>query len=413
MKTRLHLLLGLCVSFVLAAPVFALDDEPTLSPTELDKLVAPIALYPDSLVALILPASTYAPDVVLAARYFANGGPQDEVARQNWAESVKSLAHYPELIKWMDENLSWTQQMGDVFATQPADVMAAVQRLRASARENGLLADTPQQRVVVEQETVYIEPAQPDVIYVPRYDPEILWLRRPYTGTFISFGIGFGVGDWLFYDCDWSQRSVFVHRRGPDWHYSPRWHHPRESVRVNVVNVWRPDPRYHRPNREWHHNPVAIIPRPIDPHGPDHRLEHVREERNRGYRNDNRDNRDVRRVEPPVRRIGPSTTPMMPSRPQPPAFAPPVPHRNDGFEGRRHEVSPATGLRPTRPAPPAQPPATGGQTGSVSPRPTTPASSGPRPASWAPRPGNQPRQDSGQSSNAPEQNQPGRPQRRM
>ena len=105
MKTLLHLLLGLCVSASLTARVFAESDEPKLSPEEIEKLVSPIALYPDSLVALILPASTASSDVVLAARFFAGGGEQSDIDKQFWAESVKSLAHYPDIIKWMDDNL--------------------------------------------------------------------------------------------------------------------------------------------------------------------------------------------------------------------------------------------------------------------------------------------------------------------
>ena len=268
MKTLLRLLLGLCVSATLTARVFAESDEPKLSPEEIEKLVSPIALYPDSLVALILPASTASSDVVLAARFFAGGGEQSDIDKQFWAESVKSLAHYPDIVKWMDDNLQWSQQMGEVFTAQPADVMSAIQRLRAHAYAKGLLENTPQQRVVSENEVIYIVPADPTIIYVPRYDPEVLWMRRTWSGSFISFGLGFGIGNWLYYDCDWPGRSIWIHNRRPGWVYAPGWRPPSPAVRVNVVHEWRPDPRYYHARPSGHRPPsMAVIPRP---YGPEH-----------------------------------------------------------------------------------------------------------------------------------------------
>jgi hypothetical protein len=279
MKTFTCFLLGLCLS----ATLFAQQDSnaQTLPPEELDKLVAPIALYPDSLIALILPSSTTSSDVVLAARYFSAGGDQADIDNQPWADSVKSLAHYPEVVRWMDENLSWMRQMGDVFETQPADVMNAIQRMRVQARSVGLLTDTPQQRVVVQDEEICIVPAEPDVIYVPRYDPEILWMRRPYRGDFITFGVGFGIGSWLYYDCDWWDRGIWVQHRQPGWVYQPGWRRPRNDVHVVIGAPWRPDPRRYHPDRpSYHRAPVAVRPRRMDDshrdfHGlPDDRSRH-------------------------------------------------------------------------------------------------------------------------------------------
>src|SRR5687767_10083583 len=147
---------------------------------ELDQLLAPIALYPDALIALILPASTVPTDIVLAARHLRdNPGDRSQIEHRAWDESVKSLTNYPEVLKWMDENLHWTRQIGEAFAAQPADVMQAVQRLRAKARAAGTLADTPQQQVIAEQQVIRIVPAQPDVIYVPHYEPEVVFVDRP------------------------------------------------------------------------------------------------------------------------------------------------------------------------------------------------------------------------------------------
>lgn len=96
---------------------------------------------------------------------------------------MRSLARYPDVIKWLDENLAWTQQLGTAFLAQPAEVMQAVQRLRARARAAGTLIDTPQQKVITEGEVILIEPASPTVIYVPRYDPEVVYVSRPYSWT--------------------------------------------------------------------------------------------------------------------------------------------------------------------------------------------------------------------------------------
>ena len=147
---------------------------------ELDQLLAPIALYPDALIALILPAATVPTDIVLAARHLRdNPGDASQIEHRAWDDSVKSLTHYPDVVKWMDENLHWTKQVGEAFAEQPAEVMQSVQRLRAKARAAGTLVDTPQQLVLAEPQVIRIVPAQPDIIYVPYYEPEIVFVDRP------------------------------------------------------------------------------------------------------------------------------------------------------------------------------------------------------------------------------------------
>ncbi len=279
MKTFLGLLLGLSLCFPLIAQEPTESDMPKRSPEEIEKLVAPIALYPDSLVALILPSATTSSDVVLAARYLtAKANDASGVDAQPWSESVKSLAHYPAVVKWMDENLSWTQEIGEAFAEQSADVMNAIQRLRIHARGAGLLADTAQQKILVENGQIYIVPADSQVIYVPRYDPEILWTRRPYSGTFISFGIGFGIGNWLFYDCDWPRRSIWVQHRYTNWVYHPGWRRPSPHLHNSPGRDWHVDHRYtrvhtvrsmpsvtvmhSRDSDRWHHDSPGHTERP-------------------------------------------------------------------------------------------------------------------------------------------------------
>jgi hypothetical protein len=242
----------------------------------LEQLVGPIALYPDALIALILPASTAPADIVLAARHvreFPND--RSQIEHRAWDESVKSLTNYPEVIRWMDENLQWTKQLGEAFAEQPADVMQAIQRLRAKARVAGTLVDTPQQQVIAEPQVIRIVPAQPDVIYVPRYEPEIVFVDRPvyYSQPFITFGIGVPVGSWLAFDCDWHRHSIWAgnrHRvwRGHDWHrplvpLGP----PAGGFTRNVeVRQWRPAPSAARPVQTvaYSRSSVSVVrPTPI------------------------------------------------------------------------------------------------------------------------------------------------------
>ena len=226
-----------------------------LPPEALNQLLAPIALYPDALIALILPASTVPSDLVLAARYISSNGDPAQVANQPWDDSVKSLVRYPDIVKWMDQNLEWTTQVGEAFLDQPADVMNTIQQLRAQAIAAGNLVDTPQQRIVKEESCIRIVPAEPEVIYVPRYDPEVVYVQpyAPYLGPALTFGIGFAVGSWLNYDCDWPRRRVCV----GDW--NPRWKHNWKRNRgdgrdtINVVNinsdtarVWQPSAKIQR-----------------------------------------------------------------------------------------------------------------------------------------------------------------------
>lgn len=279
------------------------------APTELEQLVAPIALYPDALVALILPAATSSSDVVLAARFLKASNDPKEVDAQPWDESVKGLAHYPEVVKWMDENLSWTQRIGEAYLSNPDQVMAAVQMARARARGKGLLTDTPQQQVVMEDSAIRIVPANPEVIYVPRYDPEVIFVDRPVyyaSDPWLTFGIGFGVGSWLTYDCDWGRRVIWVDRhrwdngRGHDWR---RPHFPGRSDYVSRDtgwHQWRPSPDRPRPTYRHLNQPDRSFSRGTSPRtgdwaNRDHRPDAQRDwSRDRGNRSadDRRENRN-------------------------------------------------------------------------------------------------------------------------
>jgi hypothetical protein len=148
---------------------------------ELEQLLAPIALYPDSLVTQILMASTYPLEVVQADRWARQNKSMkgDALAKaleaQPWDPSVKSLVNFPDVLAMMSEKLEWTQKLGDAFLAQQKDVMGTIQKLRAKAQASGNLKTTKEQVVKVEQETIIIEPASPQVVYVPTYNPTVVY----------------------------------------------------------------------------------------------------------------------------------------------------------------------------------------------------------------------------------------------
>ena len=203
-----------------------------LTPEQLQELVAPIALYPDALLAQILAASAYPTQIVEAER-FLEQNPNlkgtalgTEVDKQDWDPSVKALTQFPSVLANMNKDLSWTSELGDANYNQSADVMDAVQVLRKKAEEAGNLKTTPQQTVTNEGPSVVIQPTDPQVVYVPEYDPELiygypigLWPGfYPWWGVggpYISFGIGFGVGPffgfgwgWRGWGFDWGHRGI-------------------------------------------------------------------------------------------------------------------------------------------------------------------------------------------------------------
>jgi uncharacterized membrane protein YgcG len=204
------------------------------TPEQLQQLAAPIALYPDSLVALILAASTFPDQVVEADRWMqANPDLKGEafgqaVDQQPWDPSVKALTAFPSVLGNMDKNLSWTSSLGDAYYNQPQDVMGAIQVMRQKAQQAGTLKDTPQQTVTTQDSSIEIEPASPDLVYVPAYDPWVVygypiapwpyWYAYPgiwYDGPYPWFGVGFEIGwlgglgwGWHHWGCDWHDRDI-------------------------------------------------------------------------------------------------------------------------------------------------------------------------------------------------------------
>jgi uncharacterized membrane protein YgcG len=208
-----------------AAPPPAKPDQTLLGAAQLEGLVAPIALYPDTLLAEVLMASTYPLEIVQAERWLRDRknlkeeSLKAEVAKQPWENSVKSLAALPAVLEMMSSQLDWTQKLGDAVLAQQADVIAAVQRLRAKAYGDKKLASTREQKVTLTQENsaqhIVIEPTNPDVISVPYYDPAVVYGDWPYPDdppfyfpppsyipagiitSGIAFGAGYLLGRWV------------------------------------------------------------------------------------------------------------------------------------------------------------------------------------------------------------------------
>lgn len=208
-----------------------------LTEPQLEQMVAPIALYPDALVAQVLAASTYPTQVVEADRWLQAQGsrPPEQIAAgaeaQNWDASVKALTAFPAVLAQMDHNLQWTTDLGNAYYNQPQDVMDAVQAMRQKAQTAGHLQSTPQQVVATSEGAITIAPANPQVVYVPVYDPWTIY-GAPYPvypgyyyapppgifwgGLAIGFGIGIGIGlfahwgwGWGHWGLGWHDHAVF------------------------------------------------------------------------------------------------------------------------------------------------------------------------------------------------------------
>jgi Protein of unknown function (DUF3300) len=231
MGKNLAVLLALSL-MVLAPPLVAQDDagyEP-FSPDQLDNLLAPIALYPDPLLAQVLVAATFPDQVDEAARFVRDDAKPDDIDAQEWDVSVKAVAHYSEVMETMGDKLDWTTALGQAYVNQSTDVMTSVQRLRRQAQAVGNLATTPEMQVVDSGGDIELWPAQAQYLFVPDYDPSVVYFSRApvyFPGRFL-------IGAWLNYDFDWRGHRVFYHGwdRGRGW-----MERSRPFVRVNNFYV--------------------------------------------------------------------------------------------------------------------------------------------------------------------------------
>ncbi len=222
-----------------AAPAGASSAPAPIPQEKLDSLLAPIALYPDDLLAQTLMAATYPLDVVSAARFVKeNKGLKGDaldraVLEKNWDPSVQSLTAYPQVLEMMNDKLEWTQELGDAFLADQKRVMQTVQGLRQKAEAAGNLKSTEQQKVVKEQSVIIIEPAQPEVVYVPTYNPTVVygsWWAPAYPPYYwpppayyyppgsllvagaITWGIAYGIANnhWGWSNCNWNGGNVNI-----------------------------------------------------------------------------------------------------------------------------------------------------------------------------------------------------------
>ena len=286
-------------------PQSAVQRAPVTAET-LQQLVAPIALYPDELVAQVLAAATYPTEIVEANRWLQQNSSlkdaqlADAVDKQPWDPSVKALTQFPSVLANMYKNLSWTSALGDAYFNQPQDVLNAVQVMRKRAQSAGTLKTTAQQTVTTKDQTTIIEPANPEVVYLPEYDPWVVYgsplLAYPgyfdagfFVGPVIWFDVGFPLGHfhrhfpwgWHSWGCDWHNRFiVFNHNRfisrsptfinrgfgvhGPDFRGAPGHGFPDRGV------GFRGGPIDHRADRGFAAPHIASSQRPGAFSGFDH-----------------------------------------------------------------------------------------------------------------------------------------------
>jgi hypothetical protein len=253
-------------------PLHGQDQPPApaeqLSPEQLESLVAPIALYPDTLLSQVLVASTY-PLELVEAQQFLQQNPTvkgaalvDAAKKQNWDPSIQSLVAFQDVIKRLNSDIRWTTDVGNAFLAQQADVMAAVQRLRVKAKASGKLTDSEQAKIVEEnkdgQTAIEIQPTDPQVVYVPVYNPAYFWDPYPlypwpglfYPGIGIGWGWGLGINLGFYFPgcCGWGGwgwgfgwfgggifvNNGFFHRygfrefHGSEFHATSAWAHNPE-----------------------------------------------------------------------------------------------------------------------------------------------------------------------------------------
>lgn len=234
---------ALALVFCLISMPLSLRAQSKLSMSQLEQLVGPIALYPDPLLAQVLPASTYPLEIVDAARIIHSSKDFSKIDSQNWDPSVKAVARYPSTLQMMNEKLTWTQQLGQAVMSQQQDVMQAIQNLRAQAQQQGNLKTTAQQKVSTDSSSkIEIVPTNPEVVYVPTYDPTLVYNTSAVAAVvpLVTFGAGLAMGSWLSTGFYWGGNSIVC--CGGYW--GP---HGWNNVTVNNVNVY---------NNNWNHNTV-------------------------------------------------------------------------------------------------------------------------------------------------------------
>lgn len=347
--------LAFAASAAVGAEPKAVEDIELLSAEELETLVAPVALYPDDLLAVVLPASTYPLQVVLATR-FLDVRKKDQQAKpdENWNEAVVALLNYPEALQLLNDDLDWTWRLGEAVLAQEEDVIAAVGAFREKAQSAGNLKSDRKQEVAVEDGAIRIKSISPTRIHVPYYEPAEVVVRQPYRvyhyypGTYPLYYYPYHRRHHFHDDRFWGVTSAFSigwSTRRLHWHHYGFHDHPyfghryydpfyyrrphlylslherdyrRRGQRHHEHNRWRPHDRRHgaRPHRPHHRERWVAVRDPDrrrfeNPRRRDRGTESQQSDRRRDA--DNRDRSDRRRPEPAERTaaIGDPATPAV------------------------------------------------------------------------------------------------------
>src|SRR5215831_11877731 len=262
------------------SPAAANEEAPPIPADQLDSLVAPIALYPDPLLAQTLAASTYPLEVIQLEQWYANNkylkdkALADAVAKQPWDPSVQALVAFPDVFQRMAGNIQWTTDLGNAFLAQQSDVMDAVQRMRAKAQGKGNLNTNAQQKVETQtveggQQVIVIEQANPEVAYVPSYDPQMVYGAPPpaypyypytYPGYYAGMGLAFGTGlvlggAWAnnWGNCDWNHGDVNINNNN---NFNRNTNRTVNRGTGGQGNTWQHNPQ-HRGNAPYGNRQTA------------------------------------------------------------------------------------------------------------------------------------------------------------
>jgi len=276
MNHAARLIWSIMASCLFAGPALCAEEaKQPFKPEELEQIVAPIALYPDSLLAQVFMASTYPLEIVQAARWskehpdVKGDAVAKAVEKETWDATVKSLVAFPDVLTMMNEKLDWTQKLGDAFLAQQKDVMDAVQRLRVKAKEAGNLKSGKEQTVKTEAapagapapQIIIIESKDPEVVYVPTYNPTVVYGAWPYPAyppyyyyppyyapgaAFFSFSVGVVVGGAIWGNCNWGGNDI-------DIDVNRYNNFNRNEFNRNEINNGRNNGG--RNNGKWQHSP--------------------------------------------------------------------------------------------------------------------------------------------------------------
>lgn len=271
MRTARRAFRGVAAGLFAALACVAAQEPPAATPTapapppsapaqrsaaELEKLAMPIALHPDPLIAIVLPASVYPLEIVQAARFVKDTNNLAKLDEQTWDANVKAVARIPQLIAQLDADLTWTAELGNAFLEQPKELMDTIQSLRAKAHTAGTLQTTAQQVVTVTNvivlqtnvtqvvtvtnQVVQVQPTNPQVVYVPTYPPTVYYPPPAYVydplAPLVTFGVGMAVGAIIANNCDWHGGAVWVGGGGAVW-VGGGGYHGDVDIDVDIDNV--------------------------------------------------------------------------------------------------------------------------------------------------------------------------------